>query len=264
MGRYATRESELDRLLRAERFVDLHAVARQAVRASVESYSLKELEAFYGFEREIPLREASLHLRALERAVELGKQDAVPEETVRGDRGLQPGRLHLGHAASRLAGGAAPGPRRRRGRRSRGRSCRRAIRARPSTSSSGASRSCTTGSPATSRPIRPSATRSSRRAGCSPTCSTGTAARRRRRGGSISACAACPTRSCWRRRRRSPGLAFVERVATPKRSVVDRYVFPPQECEIREGDTLHDARRRFAKVEAIDVARCTIDIRKGP
>src|SRR5262245_5347832 len=36
MGRYATREDELDRMLRAERFVDLYAVVRQGLRASVE------------------------------------------------------------------------------------------------------------------------------------------------------------------------------------------------------------------------------------
>ena len=70
MGRYATRESELDRLLRAERFVDLHAVVRQAVRASVESYSLKELEPFYRFARQIPLRDAALQRHALERRPE--------------------------------------------------------------------------------------------------------------------------------------------------------------------------------------------------
>ena len=61
------------------------------------------------------------------------------------------------------------------------------------------------------------------------------------------------------------GLEFVERVATPKRSVVDRYRFPPQECEIREGDELRDGQGKpFGEVEAIDVAACYIDIRKGP
>jgi hypothetical protein len=44
MGRYATREDELDRLLRAGRFVDLHRIVRQTLRASVERYALKELE----------------------------------------------------------------------------------------------------------------------------------------------------------------------------------------------------------------------------
>jgi uncharacterized protein len=82
MGRYATRESELDRLLRGERFIDLHAVGRQGVRASVERYSLKDLEAFYGFEREAPLLEASVALRTLAHAVELGRRDVIPRETI--------------------------------------------------------------------------------------------------------------------------------------------------------------------------------------
>src|SRR5208337_2495605 len=41
MGRYATREDELDQLLRGKRFVDLFAVVRQGLRAGVESYSIK-------------------------------------------------------------------------------------------------------------------------------------------------------------------------------------------------------------------------------
>lgn len=79
MGRYATREDELDRLLRARRFVDLHAVVRQAVRASVERYSLKDLEPFYDFTREEPLRQASLSLRAMEAALELGRHEDIDE-----------------------------------------------------------------------------------------------------------------------------------------------------------------------------------------
>ena len=55
MGRYATREQEVDELLRAEAFVDLYRVTRQALRAGVESYSIKELERF--FREEDPLFE---------------------------------------------------------------------------------------------------------------------------------------------------------------------------------------------------------------
>ncbi|HUP21338.1 MAG TPA: TM0106 family RecB-like putative nuclease, partial [Thermoanaerobaculia bacterium] len=51
MGRYATREEEVDRLLRGEVLVDLHRVVRQGLRASVESYSIKRLEPLYGFTR---------------------------------------------------------------------------------------------------------------------------------------------------------------------------------------------------------------------
>jgi predicted RecB family nuclease len=34
MGRYASREAEIDRMLRAELFVDLHAVVKHSLRAS--------------------------------------------------------------------------------------------------------------------------------------------------------------------------------------------------------------------------------------
>lgn len=46
-GRHGVRESQLDQLLRGERFVDLYAVVRQGLRVSKPSYSIKSLEAFY-------------------------------------------------------------------------------------------------------------------------------------------------------------------------------------------------------------------------
>src|SRR2546425_13102924 len=51
MGVYATREDAVDELLRREVFVDLHGVVRQALRAGVSSYSLKEIEALPAFRR---------------------------------------------------------------------------------------------------------------------------------------------------------------------------------------------------------------------
>src|ERR1017187_1601608 len=63
MGRYATREDEIDRMLRAYLLVDLHTVTRRAIRASVEHYSLKALEPFYGFARKTPLEDARTALR---------------------------------------------------------------------------------------------------------------------------------------------------------------------------------------------------------
>ena len=57
MGRYATRENEVDSLLRAEIFVDLYSVVRHAIRASVESYSIKKLEPLYSFIRRVPLED---------------------------------------------------------------------------------------------------------------------------------------------------------------------------------------------------------------
>jgi uncharacterized protein len=70
-GRYATREAELDTLLRAELFVDLHTIVRHSLKASVESYSIKELEQFYGLHREQDLHAATLSRRAIEWAIEM-------------------------------------------------------------------------------------------------------------------------------------------------------------------------------------------------
>jgi uncharacterized protein len=80
MGRYATREEEIDRMLRAELFVDLYQIVRHAIRASVESYSIKQLEPFYGFERMTPLAEANSALFRLQADLELGDASAVEED----------------------------------------------------------------------------------------------------------------------------------------------------------------------------------------
>ena len=72
MGRHATREDELDAMLRSGRFVDLYAVVRQGLRAGVEKYSIKNLEPLYGFDRDVELPDANRHLRELEKALETG------------------------------------------------------------------------------------------------------------------------------------------------------------------------------------------------
>lgn len=56
--RHATREEEVDRLLRGRVLVDLYRVVRQGIRASVESYSIKRLEPLYGLTREVALKDA--------------------------------------------------------------------------------------------------------------------------------------------------------------------------------------------------------------
>jgi uncharacterized protein len=73
MGRYGTREDEVDQLLRNGTLVDLYRVVRQSLRASVESYSIKKLEPFYGFEREIDLRDAGSSIVAFEEWLQLGE-----------------------------------------------------------------------------------------------------------------------------------------------------------------------------------------------
>lgn len=70
MGRYAIREADVDKLLRGRRFVDLYAIVRHAVRAGVESYSIKSMEPFYEFTRVVELDEAGDQRRLIEVALE--------------------------------------------------------------------------------------------------------------------------------------------------------------------------------------------------
>ena len=107
MGRYATREAEVDRLLRAKRFVDLHAVVKHALRASVEKYSIKDLEPFYGFVREVSLADARVNLRVVERALELADPDAITPEVRAAVEGYNRDDCRSARAASRLAGASA-------------------------------------------------------------------------------------------------------------------------------------------------------------
>jgi predicted RecB family nuclease len=72
MGRYATREDQVDRMLRAGLFIDLHTVFKQAIRAGVEEYSLKALEVFHSFARKTPLTESRDAMRYIEHRLELG------------------------------------------------------------------------------------------------------------------------------------------------------------------------------------------------
>jgi uncharacterized protein len=80
MGRYATREEEIDRMLRGRLFVDLYQIVRHAVRASVESYSIKELERFFGFVRTTKLEDASRALAHVQTSLEFKHVEAIAVE----------------------------------------------------------------------------------------------------------------------------------------------------------------------------------------
>jgi len=73
--RHATREEEVDRLLRGRVFVDLYRVVRQGIRASVESYSIKRLEGLYGLVREEDLRNAGSSIVAFEAWLDGGETE---------------------------------------------------------------------------------------------------------------------------------------------------------------------------------------------
>lgn len=80
MGRYASRENEIDNFLRGRVFVDLYSVVRNALRAGVESYSIKKLEAIYGFERQTGLPDANMALASLQAGLELGDPGSISSE----------------------------------------------------------------------------------------------------------------------------------------------------------------------------------------
>jgi predicted RecB family nuclease len=80
MGKYASREDEVDRMLRAGLMIDLHAVLKRSMRAGVEQYSLKAMEPFHGFTRVVPLNNAATAMRTVQHALELSRVAGLDEE----------------------------------------------------------------------------------------------------------------------------------------------------------------------------------------
>jgi predicted RecB family nuclease len=81
MQRHATREDEIDVLLRGHVLVNLYDhVVRQGIRASVESYSIKELETFYMPHREGGITRAGFSVVEYERWME--EQDPAILEAI--------------------------------------------------------------------------------------------------------------------------------------------------------------------------------------
>ena len=76
--KYATREAEVDDLLRDEVLVDLYAVVRQGLQVGEDSYSLKKLERHHGFVRlEKRVREGGGSIVAYETWLETGDDDLL-------------------------------------------------------------------------------------------------------------------------------------------------------------------------------------------
>ncbi len=141
MARYATREAEVDQLLRTGAFVDLYAVVCQAFRVGVRSYGLKQIERLAGFERTADVGSGSGAVLAYERwlrsraPAEIEEIEALQRRGLPGDAcraGMAPAtarrleriaRLARARAAAAARGGARPrgaasrADRRRRGRR---------------------------------------------------------------------------------------------------------------------------------------------------
>ena len=74
MGLHATREAEVDRLLRGKVLVDLYTVVRQGLRIGQPNYSIKSVEAFYMGKRDTEVAEGGDSIVAFERYLETGDE----------------------------------------------------------------------------------------------------------------------------------------------------------------------------------------------
>jgi len=79
MAEHVTREMEVDDLLRRRVFVDLHAIVRRALRAGVPSYSLKDLEALFGFTRAAAVKSGTQAILTYERWLHQHSQPLLDE-----------------------------------------------------------------------------------------------------------------------------------------------------------------------------------------
>ena len=261
MGTYATCEEEIDRMLRAKLFVDLHTVVKQAVRASVEEYSLKALEPFYSFARQTPLAQARTARRLLEHRLELGDEVVLTEETratVEGYneddcRSLTALRNWLESGREKLV--------------------RRGVTiSRPAMSDGAPTEELS------ERQKRAAALAAQLMAGISPDPAL--------RSEQQSAQWMMAQLLDWHRRENKAawwegfrlealdeealleervglaGLKFEERVAEHKKIPTDRYSFFKQECEVRSGEDLYLKGQKFGCVAAIDLAAGLVEVKK--
>lgn len=263
MGRHATRENEIDTLLRAEVFVDLYAVVRQGLRAGIERYSIKDLEQFYGFERTVDLVEARANLRLIERALEVTAIDAVPPEVLAAVDGYNGDDCV---SARRL------------------RDWLEGLRARVEASGTAVPRP----GPPIVAPPPPVTERDARVAAVASTLTDEVPADPNERSAEQQARWLLAQLLSWHRREDKvkyweryrlrdlsddelleekdglAGLVFVDRVGGTAKIPIDRYSFPPQVTEIRSGNNLHVpiTGRSFGEVHSIDGDARTIDIKK--
>lgn len=265
MGRYGTRADELDDLLRAGVFVDLYGIVRKAVRAGVESYSIKKLEPFYGLAREVDLRKVSRHLRTVEYAIAKRESECLTAEIREAVRSynrddclsaleLRDWLERLRVEAEEKHGAAVPRP-----------------------------------APPLAKPEEKVDERLARIRAVADALTSGLPLERNRAQNAQWILAQLLE---WHRREDKvdwweyfrlnqmtdaellddpsgiADLTFETRLETTKRGVVvDRYRFPPQDTEFEDGDDAFapgsEKASAIAKVEAIDLEHRTVDLRKG-
>lgn len=78
-GRHATREDEVDELLRNKVLVDLYRVVRQSIRVGTESYSIKKLEPLYMPARDDAITDAGSSIVEFERWLETNEPQILED-----------------------------------------------------------------------------------------------------------------------------------------------------------------------------------------
>ena len=261
MGRHSTREDEIDRMLRAGLFIDLHTVLKRALRASVEEYSLKALEVFHHFRRAVALEEARRAMRQMEHALELGQPNETDENVRKtialynaddcvSTRSLRDW-LEREREALVQAGHRIPRP----------------------TMSDGA-------------PPETIGERQRQTTALAEALKRGVSSDPRLQNEEDAARWLLANLLDWHRRESKAdwweyfrlkdltdedlldercalsGLLFVERIGVQRKIPTDRYSFPKQETDIRAEDTVCERGEKVGEVVVIDIAARTIDIKK--
>jgi predicted RecB family nuclease len=261
MGRYGVREDEIDRMLRAKLFVDLHTVVKRSVRASVEQYSLKALEVFHGFVRKIRLDEAGQAMRTMQHSLESARgtqvSDAVKEAIVAYNAddcfSTQSLRDWLEQARTQLenAGHVLPRPVALEG------TAAQAVSERQQRSAALAE--------ALKRnvPVDP-ALRTPEQAASWLLADLLDWHRREAKAEwwEFFRMKDLTDEDLLDERSAIAGLTFVERVSFVRKIPTDRYSFEKQEMDIRAGDTVCNRGEKIGQVVAIDAAARTVDIKK--
>jgi predicted RecB family nuclease len=261
MGLYATRDDALDRLLRGGIFIDLYGIVRQSIRASIERYSIKSLEPLYRFARQIPLRDASAHLRAAELVLELGGSELTPDtvaaiESYNRDDCVSAGELRDWLECVRTQILAT------------GQDVPRPVPASPEPSEALNEHRLRVQEltahlldGVVDDPLQRSPEQRARYL-LAPLLDF-----YRREDKSVwwefFRLADLPPEDYLDEPQALGDLAFVERLSTTKRGVpVDRYSFPPQECEIWEAELYTAKDQKFGKVVRLDRDACIVEVKK--
>lgn len=264
MGKYASRENEIDTFLRSQTFVDLYGVVRQSVRASVERYSIKDLELFFGYERNMDLRELSRHKSQLELLLQTGNIDQLSEETkyavqlynqddceslIRLQAWLEEIRKRLIDAGQNIA--------------------------RPEDGDGGASDNIT----AHQERIEPimnallegvsaiKAERSNVEQGRFILAHMLDWYRREKKSfwWEFFRLKELPPDELVEERKAISYIAFTGERVSEKRSIIDTYTFSPQDCDLRPGNSIEDQEgNKLGSIHEVDIDRGILQIKKGP